>query len=146
MIIAKSKSSVITVITHILIWGIFGMILFFFQPLSWNISIPYQLWVKQSIIFSLLVMAYYLNAFALVPNFLLKNRTGLYWLFVIIVAAIIVFLNTYVDIWLNLRHLMEEAFHKSGPPKHHKGPGRGFDVGMVAAMLGTIALVLGVGT
>src|SRR6202012_465528 len=147
MIIAKSKSNVITIIIHVLIWSVFGMILFFFQPLSWNISIPYQLWVKQFITISLLVTAFYLNSFVLVPKFLLKNRTGLYWLIIIGVAALIVILNTYVDYWLNLHKLMDEAFHKSGPPKHRRG-GRNheWDFGMIAAMMGTIALVIGVST
>ena len=40
---------------------------------------------------------------------------------------------------------MDEAFHKSGPPHKH-GQDRGWDVGTIAAMIGTCALVMGVST
>ena len=141
MIIPKSKSRLITILTHVLIWGIFGMI-YFFQPLTFNIVVPYQLWIKQFTILGLLVIAYYSNAFILVPQFLLKNNTGIYFTFIVCIAAFIVLANIYVDEWLNIRQLMEAAFHRSGPPKHHKGRDHGWDFAMVAI----IALVIGVST
>ena len=36
--------------------------IYFFQPLTFNIVVPYQLWIKQSVILALLVSAYYSNA------------------------------------------------------------------------------------
>ena len=54
MIIPKSKSKLITTLIHILIWGVFGLI-YFFQPINFNIVVPYQLWIKQSILLGLLV-------------------------------------------------------------------------------------------
>src|SRR4051794_16393937 len=125
MIIPKSKSRLITILTHVLIWGVFGMI-YFFQPLTFNITVPYQLWIKQCLILGLLVIAYYSNSFFLVPAFLLKNKTGIYFGIVICIAAFIVLANIYVDEWLKIRQLMEAAFHKSGPPKHHKGRDHGW--------------------
>jgi len=124
-----------------LIWGIFFLI-YFFQPLSFNIAVPYQLWIKQTIICGLLIAAFYLNSFELVPRFLLKNKTGLYLLIVICIVAVIVMLNIYVDDWLNIRQLMDAAFHKSGPPHHHKGRDFNWD----AALIATIALVIGIST
>jgi two-component system LytT family sensor kinase len=144
MIFTKSKSSLITVIIHVLIWGVTGLI-YFFQPLNWNIVVPYQLWIKQFAILGVLVMVYYLNAFVLVPKFLLKNRTGIYFTIVVGLAAIIVILNSYIDIWLNLRQLLDAAFHKQPPaPKHHGGGGRGheWDIFIIAFT----ALVLGIST
>jgi two-component system LytT family sensor kinase len=141
MIIPKSKSKLITTLIHILIWGVFGMI-YFFQPITFNIVVPYQLWIKQFIILSLLVIAYYTNAFILVPKFLLKNRTSIYFLIVICIAVVIILLNIYADQWLNIHQLMDAAFHKSGPPKHRLGRDHGWDL----ALLAIIALVLGVST
>jgi two-component system LytT family sensor kinase len=141
MMIPKSKSTLITIIIHILIWGILGLI-YFSQPLLLSITLPYQLWIKQIIIWGLLITAFYLNSFILVPNFLLKNNTGIYFLFVVVIVAVMVILNVYVDKWLNLHQLMEAAFHKSGPPKHHKGRDYNWDLAMIA----TIALVLGIST
>ncbi|WP_428328687.1 sensor histidine kinase [Mucilaginibacter sp.] len=145
MIVTKSKSKLFTIIIHILIWAVFGMLLFFFTPLSWNITVPYQLWIKQSIAIGMLVVAYYLNSFILVPRFLLKNRTAIYMVSIIIVATVIVALSRYVDEWLNLPQLLDEAFHKSGPPKRHRGH-HDWDIATMAALLGTSALVLGIST
>jgi two-component system LytT family sensor kinase len=139
MMIPKSKSTLITIIIHILIWGILGLI-YFSQPLLLSITLPYQLWIKQIIIWGLLITAFYLNSFILVPKFLLKNNTGIYFLLVLVIVAVIVILNVYVDKWLNLHQLMEAAFHKSGPPKHRKGRDYNWDLAMIA----TIALVLGI--
>jgi two-component system LytT family sensor kinase len=141
MIITKSKSKLVAIIVHILIWVVFGMI-YFFQPVTMNIAIPFQFWIKQSIVLGLLIIAFYVNSVILVPGFLLKNRTGVYFLIVVGIAALILLLNIYVDGWLNLPQLMEAAFHRRGPQKHHSGRNHDFDFYMIAQ----IALVLGVST
>ena len=110
MMIPKSKSKLVTIIIHVLTWGVFGMI-YFYQPLSLNISIPYQLWLKQIIILGMLVIAFYLNSFILVPKILLKNYTGVYFLAIIGLVVVIVFANVYFDAWLNIHQLMDAAFH-----------------------------------
>src|SRR5471030_2027170 len=120
MILPKSKSKLVTIIIHILIWAVFGLI-FFFQPLTWRINVPYQLLVKNAITFGLLIIAFYLNSFVLVPRFLLKNHTGIYLLIVVSVVVSIVVLNSYVNYWLNVDQLLDAAFHKAGPPPHHRG-------------------------
>jgi hypothetical protein len=145
MIVTKSKSKLVTVLIHILIWLVFGL-MFYTQPLSWNITVPVQLWIKNAIIFSLLVGAYYLNAFVLVPRFLLKNHTGFYLLIIVSIITLAVILNTYVDYWLNLHQLLDTAFHKMGPPRRPHGHRREWDFGMIGAMIGTVALVLGIST
>jgi len=141
VMIPKSKNTVITVIIHILIWGVFGLI-YFSPPLNWNIAIPYQLWIKQVIILGLLVIAFYANSLVLVPKFVLKNRTGLYFVIITSIVAIILLLNFYADELLNIRQLMEAAFHKKGPQKHRGGRDHGWDF----ALLAMSALVLGIGT
>jgi two-component system LytT family sensor kinase len=145
MIFTKSKSKVITVLIHVLAWAVFGMLLFFFQPLTLNISLPYQFWIKQNIIFGLLVITFYLNSEVIVPYFLLKNKTVTYLLIVVGVAIIIVLLSGYVDEWLRLPQLMDAAFHKDGLPHHHHQHHE-WEIGMIAPMIGTCALVLGIST
>jgi two-component system LytT family sensor kinase len=140
MIIAKSKSKLVTILLHILIWSVFGMVLFFFQPLTWNISVPYQLWIKQAIVMGMMVSAFYLNSFVLVPQFVLKSRTGLYFSIIVGVTVFIVLLSSYADNWLNLHQLMDAAFRKSGT-RHH-GHRFEWDIGMIVI----IALVIGVST
>jgi two-component system LytT family sensor kinase len=146
MTFTKSKSKLVTVLIHVLAWAVFGMLLFFFQPLSLNVTWPYQFWIKQAIIFALLVVTFYLNSELIVPHFLLKNKTIVYFLVVLGVAAVIVLFNGYVDQWLNLPELMDAAFHKFGPPHRHHHPHSVWEMSMIAPMIGTCALVLGIST
>jgi two-component sensor histidine kinase len=146
MIIQKSRTSLISILIQILVWAVFGLLIFFYQPLTWNIVIPYQLWIKQTIILSLLVGAYYLNAQLFVPKFLLKNNTPIYLLSIVILAIVIVILNNYADKLLNMHQLMDAAFHQRGPSNPgHKGGGKGrsyFD----GITITITALVLGIST
>src|SRR5260370_28995736 len=99
MIIPKSKSKLITILIHILIWVVFGLAVIFYQPFLSNIDVPYQFWIKQTLFLGMLVGAYYLNSIVLVPGFLLKNRTGYYFLMIIAIVIGIVFLNGQIDGW-----------------------------------------------
>ena len=143
MIIPKSKSKLVAIVIHILIWAVFGLI-YFFQPITWDIAVPYQLWIKQSVILALVIVAFYVNSFIWVPKFLLKNRNSIYFIIVVGVAAFIVILSGYLDNWLNLHQLMDAAFHKT--PRHRGGRDHHWDIGMLAALAATIALVLGIST
>ena len=82
LIVPKTNSRTITILIHVFVWAAFGTVIFFFTPLSWNITVPYQLWIKQFITIALLVIIFYTNSFFLVPKFLLKNNNGLYFLIV----------------------------------------------------------------
>ncbi|MEO3406662.1 histidine kinase [Mucilaginibacter sp. CAU 1740] len=137
----KSKSNTITVLIHILIWVVFGLLLFFYQPLTWNVDFPYQFWIKQTITFFLLVAGYYFNNKVLVPRFLLHDRTGVYLVAVVAVIIVFLLLNQWADDVLHMHEHMEAIFHKKHTTPKPKGRG-GWDI------FGTIiiALVLGIGT
>lgn len=144
MIVPKSKSKLVTIIIHVLVWCVFGT-LYNIQPLIWNITVPYQLWLKQSIVFGTVIIAYYVNSSILVPRFLLKNRNSIYFVIVVGIAAFIALLSGYADNLLNLHQLMDAAFHKM--PRHRPG-GRdhAWDIGTIVGITVTTALVLGIGT
>ena len=121
------------------------MALMFYQPFPNDIKVPYQLWIKQAIVLILLASAYYLNAFVLVPDFLLKGRTGYFLLFILLTVIIIMLGNNFADRWLNIHQLMDAAFHHNGPPRPRRERGGGgphFDT--VTLMI--TALVLGIST
>jgi two-component system LytT family sensor kinase len=143
MNVTKSKSGLVTVVIHVLIWVMFGLI-YFFQPISWDFSVPYQVWIKQCLLLGLLVMVYYFNALVLVPKFVLKNRIGVYLVIIVCIAAIIVELNVYIDQWLNIHQLIEAAIHKAGPPPKHHDNDHNHDWDLV--LIAIIASVIGVGT
>jgi two-component system LytT family sensor kinase len=137
----KSKSSTITILIHVLTWLVLGFILFGYQPLTMNVELPYQFWMKQTLTFTMLVAAFYLNSSVLVPVYLLKNRTGMYFLFAIALIAGIYFLDALFDRTLDMHRLMDAAFHKHGPPK--RGERNHF---YDFALLFIMALVLGIST
>jgi two-component system LytT family sensor kinase len=137
----KSKSTTITILIHVLTWAVLGFVLFGYQPLTMNVELPYQFWIKQNLVFFMLVASFYLNSAILVPKYLLKNRTGVYFLIVIVLVISIYFLNSLIDNWFGMHQLMDAAFHKHGPPKH--GEKRKF---YDFAILFIMALVLGIST
>jgi sensor histidine kinase YesM len=151
----NSKSKLVTILIHILVWAVFGLAIFYYQPFFSGIVIPYQFWIRQTLVLSLLVIAFYVNASVLVPGFLLRNRTGYYFIIIVGIVVGIVFINGWADRALHLHQLFEEAFHKRSqaqaaellkhrpPPKG--GPGR--RGGMIDTLTITIgALVLGIST
>lgn len=137
----KSKSNTITVLIHVLIWAVFGILLFFYQPLTWNVEFPYQFWIKQAIVFFLLVAAYYFNNRLLVPRFLLHDRTAMYLITVVVLVAVFLLFSQWADDALHMHERMEAIFHKQHRPPKPRDKG-GWDI------FGTIiiALVLGIST
>jgi len=153
MFAPRSQSRLIGVLIQILIWAVFGVLLFFYQPYFSDIDVPYQFWIKQVIVLGSMVAVFYLNALVLVPRFLLKNRTGYYLTSMVVIVVAIVFLSGWVDRALNLHQLFDAAFHKRAqkqgwemtnhhPKKPDKGKGRGLDT----LTMTVTALVLGIST
>ncbi|TDO20780.1 sensor histidine kinase [Pedobacter duraquae] len=119
MVSVKSPSY-IAVLLHLFSWLLFASVLLFYQPLSWNIAVPYQFWVKQGIVLLFLVILFYGNSYLLVPQSLLKDK-NLYFVSVILLIVVItgpIFQS--LDHALGLPELMGRAFEKTGrhgPPK-----------------------------
>jgi two-component system LytT family sensor kinase len=138
----RSKSGVITVLIHVLIWVVFALT-YFFQPSALNIPFPWQFWLKQGILLALLVITYYFNSLVFVPKLLLRNYTGFYFLVISGLIVAIVFLNAYFDSLLSIHQVMQTAFHKMPPPpKHHGDHNHDWDLALIAIT----SLVIGVGT
>jgi len=142
MIFQKPQSRLVAVIIHLLMWSVFGLAVLFYQPLTGDIAMPYQLWIKQAIVLFMLATAFYINTEVLVPRLLLKNHTGYYFIFIAITIVAFILITGYVDRWLDLPALMDAAFRYHG---HHKGgPDHHSDFNLVAITI--IAFVLGIGT
>ena len=103
MILQRLKSSFGSILIQALIWIVLGNILLFYQPFLRDIEVPYQFWIKQTFVFALLIGAYYLNAYVLVPTFLLKKRNGIYFLLLTAIIIAIVFLAGFADRFFNNR-------------------------------------------
>lgn len=140
MVSLKSRSY-ITVLLHFLLWGLFAFILLFYHPLSWNIRLPLQFWIKQGLVLVILVLVFYLNSGVLVPRLLLKNKNIL---FIVIVLAIAVLAGPFVkglENILDLPFLMEKAAQKIGIPRL---PRRDDGIDLFLVMM--ILLIVGIST
>ena len=82
---------------HVLVWAVFGLAIFYYQPVISDFEIPYQFWIKQTVELSLLVIAFYLNSAVLVPRLLLKNHPISYLVVIIGIVLAIVFAQRSLD-------------------------------------------------
>jgi len=144
----SSYIKLIGVMVHALVWAVFGLAFFYYQPVISDFEIPYQFWIKQTLELSLLVITFYLNSFVLVPRFLLRNHRAYYFVIIIGIVIAIVFTNRSLDkaytasqerIW---RKDAEQLRHP-GPPRFI--PGRRGGPGITLTVTIT-ALVVGIGT
>jgi two-component system LytT family sensor kinase len=87
----------------------------------------------------MLVGAYYTNSLVLMPRFLLKNRTGYYFICALVIIVVFLVVDRYSDDWLNLHNLIDATFRRHGPPPRGRSH---FDL----TTLILIALVLGIST
>lgn len=141
MIRKTSRSKLVSILIHILIWLVFGITLLIYQPLTLGLTLPIQFWIKQDVILSLLVFVYYLNAKILVPRFLLKNRNYIFFLLMILVVIVTVTLSSLTDKLLHIHELMDRAFVQKG-----ENPPRGRNYGFEMFMIIITGLVLAIST
>lgn len=82
---------------HVLVWAVFGLAIFYYQPVISDFEIPFQFWLKQTVELSLLVIIFYFNSLLLVPGLLLRNRLISYFIIIIGIVVAILFTNRSLD-------------------------------------------------
>ncbi|RIV19363.1 sensor histidine kinase [Fibrisoma montanum] len=131
----------VTVLMHLLMWGVFGFALFVFQPLSSSVTLPTEFWIKQGIFFALLVGAFYINAQILVPRLLFRDRINAYLASVIGVMAVVLLIHWGIEVYFNLAELVYKAYHPDKPVRRPLAQFRWFQPALM-----TTLLVMGVST
>ncbi|RYY21037.1 MAG: sensor histidine kinase, partial [Chitinophagaceae bacterium] len=84
MEIARPFDKLITVLAHVLMWGLFAIAMFYYHPLFSGVNISLRSWIIQCFTLLVLIIVFYFNTNFLVPRFLLKNRVILFFCFIII--------------------------------------------------------------
>jgi two-component system LytT family sensor kinase len=97
MTLLQSKSKLITILIHVLVWVAFGVAIFFRYPVFSGSGISNQLWITQTVTFSLLVIVFYLNTTILVPRFLLSNNAVYYFAIVFGIITGIAIINGWLE-------------------------------------------------
>jgi two-component system LytT family sensor kinase len=129
----------VSLLSHLLGWGLLGYLLFFSQSFNSEIHLPDLFWIRQGIFFGLMVGTFYLNSQLLVPRFLLSGQTGRYLLVLAGIVISILFILWCIENWFNLPILVHRAFHPDG-----KGQPKFY--GWIQPAVFTILLVLGIST
>ncbi len=129
----------VSLLSHLLGWGLLSYLLFFSQSFNAEIRLPDLFWVRQGIFLCLMVGIFYLNSQVLVPRLLLKNQMGRYAAALLGIVVFIILILFAIETWFNLSILMHRAFHPDGrgQPKVY---------GWIQPTLFTILLVLGIST
>ncbi|HMI02783.1 MAG TPA: sensor histidine kinase [Pedobacter sp.] len=138
MVSIKSRSY-ITVLLHVFSWMLFAFVLFFHQPLSWNITVPFQFWIKQGCILIMLIVVFYVNSKILVPQLLLKNKILAFVLVILVIAILAGPFVKIIEEALNLPDLMNKAFSQLGNPRPPKRSNR-IDVLQIMMTLFTVGI------
>jgi two-component system, LytTR family, sensor kinase len=99
-------------LSHFLGWTFLALFLLW-QPLSWQIELPYTFWTKQAVLFSLLMAIFYLNVYIWFPRFLTKNRLVPFIVLNVFSVIILAFTIEQVQLGLNHRDHMDRAFQKA---------------------------------
>ena len=138
----------LTPLIHVLAWGLLALTLLLFQPMSGQVVLPVQYWVKQGFLLVLWIGAFYLTGRVSVPRLLLRGHTGWFIVSLVATAAAILLLSRGLEKALHLPALLRQAFQDAGvgaprPPRPPGSPRGGrFDL---VSMLITL-LVLGIST
>jgi two-component system LytT family sensor kinase len=94
----------IVVLAHILLWVTLGFVFIAHIPLTLGIIFLKEYWIKQSVMFLLLIGLYYLNSGALVPRLLYRQKLAK---FILLHIAILMLLLSVGFIFDVLAHVPE---------------------------------------
>jgi len=130
-LLGKKFRSFITTLVITTLW----LSLIFLIPLTWNITLPVQFWIKQVGFVLVLIVAYFINANLLVPKFLFKNKIYLYVFYLVLSVLIILVLMQIVEISLNLPEHLHKAFHPGKPFDPSKRSFRFDIIGLLITLL-----------
>jgi len=92
----------ITILTHILLWALLGFIYIAHIPMTIGIYFPTAYWIKQSVLFLLLIGVYYLNGGVLVPHLLHRQKPVRFILLHIAILALLYSGSFITDSWAHI--------------------------------------------
>jgi sensor histidine kinase YesM len=108
----------LSILVHLLGWIMLCVVLLILSPLSWRmgeLELPVQFWWKQIYLVGLLISIFYLNAWGIVPKFLLNGKNYLYLLVILVGAVLFYGLIFYFEQFTLYGIKMHELFNPDKP-------------------------------
>ena len=91
-------------LTHVLLWAFLGFIFIAHIPVTTGLTFPKEYWIKQCVLFPLLIGLYYLNGGVLVPRLLYRQKLAK---FILLHIAIITLLCSGSFLYSGWAHIEE---------------------------------------
>ncbi len=128
----------VTILVHVFCWLIFAFGVLYYHPFTWDMVLPIQFWIKQSILLAILMGVFYLNFYVLIPVLLIQKQVLAYIGVTIALIVAVTTLNNFINTTFNLNELFINHTHPSGRPDHggHHGHFDSFVPGMNLLMIG----------
>lgn len=105
------KKKYITVLTHILLWACLGFIFIAHIPLTTGLTFPKEYWIKQCVLFPLLIGLYYLNGRVLVPRLLYRQKLAKFILLHIAIIALLCSASILYGEWAHIEEGIASALN-----------------------------------
>ena len=110
----------LTLLIHVLVWGLFGLTFLLFQPLTGRLIMPPQFWLKQGLMFIVWISVFYLTARVSVPRLLFQGRNEWFALALFATTVAVLLFSKFLEVTLDLPALIDKAFMAAaGRPRHH---------------------------
>uniref|UniRef100_UPI0040486173 sensor histidine kinase n=1 Tax=Algoriphagus sp. TaxID=1872435 RepID=UPI0040486173 len=116
--LSQTRKRNLSILVHLLGWIMLCVVLLILSPLSWmmgELELPTQFWWKQIFLVGLLIGVFYLNAWLIVPRFLLRGKNYLYLLVIILGAGIFYGVIVYFEQFIQYGEKMHELFNPDEP-------------------------------
>src|SRR5882757_3496345 len=96
------RKKYITILAHILLWAFLGFIYIAHIPLTTGLLFPKEYWIKQSVMFLLLIGLYYVNGGILVPRLLYRQKPVKFIVLHITIIALLLSASFIYDGWAHV--------------------------------------------
>ena len=103
-----------TVLTHVTIWSLLGFILLFYPPLTWNVTVPANFWIKQALNLLIMVAAFYTNALYVAPKLLFdRNGKAFFGVWLVVVVTCFMVIARVIELKLDVLDDMSKIMNKA---------------------------------
>jgi two-component system LytT family sensor kinase len=115
------RKKYVFILVHLFFWLILSIGVLYNHPSDWGVNIPRSFWIRQTVLFVILIIVFYINLYLLIPRLLFRDKIWQYGLSAIALIAAVTYLNEQIVSVFNLN-----AFFASLPPPpgmpHFKHP------------------------
>lgn len=108
------RKKYVFILVHLFFWLILSIGVLYNHPSDWGAKIPRSFWIRQTVLFGILIIVFYINLYLLIPRFLFRGKVWLYGVSALTLIAAVTYLNEFIVSTFNLN-----AFFASLPPILH---------------------------